>query len=764
QKIASSERDIEIGQQEIETQKKKIIDAKALFETNQKDMAENSKSLEKAKAELVAGEEQYNAMIVQVEKTKAEVKSLSDYIEANKGTMTQDEYLQYSVMVATAKGSMQFAEKQLPSVKANLEAGKKKVADGEAMRVSGAAAMEQAKITLANGDQDILDAEKKIEDGKLELERGKEEYELAKGDVVAEIDDAEKKLVNSEEEIKNTEKPTWYVLNRESIPAFTSFKGDADGIGAIGAVFPVIFFLVAALVSLTTMTRMVEEERTQIGTFKALGYSKTAIASKYVLYALLASLIGSVIGVLVGESFLPALVVKTYTMGYPHLQYNAINLHLGYAILATVLAVVCTTGATYIACHRALRSSPAELMRPETPKAGKRIMLENVDWIWLRLNFAQKAACRNLFRYKKRLFMTVLGVGGCMALLLVGFGIKDSVGAMTSNQFEKVWSYQGTAGVDTNMSRAEKRQMLSALNETVGVSEYLQSHREMTFSESPSGEQNAYITVPKDAAKFSEYVNLKSRVAKKAYTLDDSGVIITEKLADMLKVKIGDKITVRAGETDTPSEELVVNGIVENYIYHYIYMTPKVYKNIFSKEANLNSILLKTNAEDETELTDTLSNIEGINSLSMNSAAQKEVDKTMNNLLVIVFVMILSAGVLAFIVLYNLNNINITERKRELATLKVLGFYNNELAAYVYRENIILTVIGTIVGIGLGIVLHFFVMHSVETDMIMFGREIHILSYVLSILLTVVFSVLVNLTMLIKLKKIDMVESLKSVE
>ncbi|MEG2081270.1 MAG: ABC transporter permease, partial [Oscillospiraceae bacterium] len=271
-------------------------------------------------------------------------------------------------------------------------------------------------------------------------------------------------------------------------------------------------------------------------------------------------------------------------------------------------------------------------------------------------------------------------------------------------------------------------------------------------------------TVPKDAAKFSEYVNLKSRVAKKAYTLDDSGVIITEKLADMLKVKIGDKITVRAGETDTPSEELVVNGIVENYIYHYIYMTPKVYKNTFSKEANLNSILLKTNVEDETELTDTLSNIEGINSLSMNSAAQKEVDKTMNNLLVIVFVMILSAGVLAFIVLYNLNNINITERKRELATLKVLGFYNNELAAYVYRENIILTVIGTIVGIGLGIVLHFFVMHSVETDMIMFGREIHILSYVLSILLTVVFSVLVNLTMLIKLKKIDMVESLKSVE
>ena len=535
--------------------------------------------------------------------------------------------------------------------------------------------------------------------------------------------------------------------------------------GSIGSVFPVIFFLVAALVSLTTMTRMVEEQRTQIGTLKALGYTKGAIAAKYVLYALLATAIGSVLGVLLGESTIPLLTVNTYKLVYIGLHNTVVKPDVFDALLASLLAIICTTGATLAACYRVLSSWPALLMRPEAPKAGKRILLEKVGFIWKHLNFAQKAACRNLFRYKKRLFMTIAGVAGCMALLLVGFGLNDSIKSMTGNQFEKVWHFAGTAGINSEATRAEKRQSLAEVNTMNGVTEYLQTYRSMLYTDANGEEKTAYVIVPQDTSRMADYVNLSSRDGKNTYVMDDSGVIITEKLAKTLGVSVGDTVTFKTSETGTATEPVKVAGIVENYMYHYIYMTPNVYKQLFNETASLNTIFIKTDGtvDDET-LSKQLMDLSAINSVTMNSTTEKQISSVMNSLLFIVVILIVAAGLLAFVVLYNLNNINITERRRELATLKVLGFYNKELAFYVYRENIVLTIFGVIFGIVLGIILHAYVMSTIETDYIMFGKEMTALSYLASILLTVLFTAIVNFVMYFRLKKIDMVESLKSAE
>ena len=404
-------------------------------------------------------------------------------------------------------------------------------------------------------------------------------------------------------------------------------------------------------------------------------------------------------------------------------------------------------------------------MRPEAPKAGKRILLEKVGFIWKHLNFAQKAACRNLFRYKKRLFMTIAGVAGCMALLLVGFGLNDSIKSMTGNQFEKVWHFAGTAGINSEATRAEKRQSLAEVNTMNGVTEYLQTYRSMLYTDANGEEKTAYVIVPQDTSRMADYVNLSSRDGKNTYVMDDSGVIITEKLAKTLGVSVGDTVTFKTSETGTATEPVKVAGIVENYMYHYIYMTPNVYKQLFNETASLNTIFIKTDGtvDDET-LSKQLMDLSAINSVTMNSTTEKQISSVMNSLLFIVVILIVAAGLLAFVVLYNLNNINITERRRELATLKVLGFYNKELAFYVYRENIVLTIFGVIFGIVLGIILHAYVMSTIETDYIMFGKEMTVFSYLASILLTVLFTAIVNFVMYFRLKKIDMVESLKSAE
>lgn len=765
QTLLTAEAELESGKLEIEQRRQQIAELRALFDSGDQGIENGKAQIAEARAMLVQLEEQKLAIEKQIAADEKTIENMRAQLQKDAPYISTDEYYTRSMEIVRATATVEYYKNQLPTVEQSIESVKLRVETAEAFVENYPQAAASARVQIAEGEAQLAEAEKKIQDGEISLERAREDYEVAKEDADAELAAAQERLDKSEEDINNVETPVWYVLDRTSVSSYAAFKNDADSINAIGTVFPIIFFLVAALVALTTMTRMVEEERTQIGTLKALGYGKAAILAKYILYALLSTLLGSIAGVALGESLLPMLIIRTYRLVYTGLTSVVIEMHVLNAVVAAVLAVLATVGGTLIAGGRVLSQSPAALMRPEAPQAGRHTFIEDIDFIWLRLNFAQKAACRNLFRYKKRLFMTILGVAGCMALLLVGFGIRDSVEKAPEKQYGDVFEYQGTVGTDTALSRAERRQLLAKVGSVAGVTDYLQTKSIVTYAQTEHGETTAYLIVPQDTAKLGEYVHLQTRITNESFTLSDEGVLITEKFAKLLHVSVGDMITVKESKTAKPVGDVRVAGIVENYLNHYIYMTPNVYKELYGETASLNAALIRTEeGANVDEIAENILQISGVTSVAMNTAAQKQVDVMLENLAVIIAVMIIAAGLLAFIVLYNLNNINITERRRELATLKVLGFYDGELAAYVYRENVLLTIFGTVLGIVLGIVLHLFVMRTIATEMVMFGMEMDFTSYLFSVLLTIIFAVLVNLIMYFRLKKIDMVESLKSVE
>ena len=733
---------------------KKYEEENAILEENLLLVQNAEANLPLYRQQVADGERELNKAKEDLAELEAEVKKAEEQYESyiNDPNKTEEQKQNAKDSLLLAQGMYELSAKTLASKEEELNQAKKDLADLE--------------YAVANKNQLIAGSEK-LQKAKEELERGREKYEIAKQDAEAELEDAKVKLAEAEREINSMEIPVWYVLNRDAVESYMSFKNDTQSIGAIGTVFPIIFFLVAALVALTTMTRMVEEQRTQIGTLKALGYSKFTIIGKYILYAGLATVIGSVIGVFLGEFTIPYFIVSAYKTSYYNLGDTVVTLNIVHALVASLAAIICTIGATFFACYKELRAAPAQLMRPEAPKAGKRIFLENIDAIWERLNFGQKAAMRNLFRYKKRFFMTLFGVGGCMALLLVGLGIRDSVSAMANNQYGEVFKYDGIVSVDSTLTRAQRRAMLSDVSDISDITDYIQANRTMVYATgSNADEKNAHLVIPRDTDTFEEYISIRERGSLvDELELSDEGVIITEKYAKLLGISIGDSIYVRLSESDAYPKEVKVVGITENYIFNYIYMTPKLYQSLYNVTAETNVLLLKMEDAANTEdISSRLLKISGVNSVTMNEDELQELNTVINSLYFIVILMIVAAAVLAFVVLYNLNNINISERHRELATLKLLGFYDKELSAYVYRENVVLTLLGTILGIFLGILLHRFVMVTVETDVYMFGRELQPLSIVIGAVLTIIFALATNLIMYFRLKKIDMIESLKSVE
>ena len=766
QTLLTKEAELESGKLQIEQQRQQIEELRALFDSGDQSVENGKAQIAEARATINDLERQKKAIEDQIATDEAKIAQMQKELQADAPYISNEEYYQRSMEIIRATATVEYYKNQLPAIEQSIADVNERVTTAEQFIEDYPAAAAAARVKIAEGEAKLEEAEKEIQDGEIALERAKEDYELAAEDTEAEINAAQEKLDKSEDEINNVKLPKWYILDRTSIPSYATYKNDAQSIAAVGTVFPIIFFLVAALVSLTTMTRMVEEERTQIGTLKALGYKKSAITAKFVWYALLSTLLGSIVGVALGESLLPIVIIRTYRTVYMHLTQTVVQPHILNAVAATVLALLATVGGAVAASARVLSESPAALMRPEAPKIGKRTFVEDIDFIWMRLNFAQKAACRNLFRYKKRLFMTILGVAGCMALLLAGFGIRDSVEMLPEKQFDRIFSYQGTVGADTSLSRAERRQLLSKVASVEGVTEYLQTKSIVTYAETEKGDTSAYLIVPQDTVKLGEYVHLReARFPHDDVVLSDDGILITEKFAKTLGVSAGDMITMKEDETAEPVGDVRVAGVVENYLSSYIYMTPNIYKALYGETASLNAALIKVDPSADTNaVAEDLLDINGVTSVSMNATTQAQVNSMLGNLNVIIVLMILAAGLLAFIVLYNLNNINITERRRELATLKVLGFYPGELAAYVYRENVILTLFGTVLGIGLGFVLHWFVMQTVETETVMFGAEMRFTSYLFSVLLTVLFAVLVNALMYFRLKKIDMIESLKSVE
>ncbi len=738
----SGRQELEASKQQLESSRQQLEDSQAKVDQGQEELNANIDALNEQIDELNAAKEQYNALAASGaadDVTMAALNAMYEEIQKGESAVAQ-------------------AQAQIDAAKAELESGQQQIN-------SGWDQITQGEQKISDSEAQLADAEAEIADGWEEYYEGEAEAEQEIADGEQKIADAKDELADAEAEINDLEKPEWYIYDRSNLPDYTGYGENADRMRAIGEVFPAIFFLVAALISLTTMTRMVEEQRTQIGTLKALGYEKHSIAGKYLGYALLATVSGSAVGILFGEKVFPYIIINAYGIMYQHMHDIVIPYNLGYGLGAAAAALASTLLATILSCYKELREQAAELMRPPTPKQGQRVLLERVAFIWKRLNFSWKASIRNLVRYKKRLFMTIFGIGGCMALMLVGFGLKDSIFAIVDIQYGEIQLYDGNIILTDDAADEEKNNILTELDKDsamTGSTEGL-----LTQISVGNGDEwhDVYLDVPKDVEEFSEFVVLQDRVTNEKYELDDSGAVLTEKMAKELDVKPGDTITIR--DEDRGDLKVEISAVCENYMGHYLYMTPAYYEKVYGETPDYNSIFYKT-ADRITEEAERIGEealaLPGTLSISYTTDLREQVDNMLGALDEVIVVLIISAGMLAFVVLYNLNNINITERQRELATLKVLGFYNGEVAMYVYRENIVLTILGAIFGIILGKILHGFIIVTVEIESVMFGRNIDLSSFVYGFLLTLLFSLLVNGAMYFKLKKINMVESLKSVE
>ncbi len=733
-----------------------------------KTQLENTKQ-EKLKQAGFATEADLEAQITSLTEQKEDLDAKETALLQQEETLAaqEEELLSAGRQITDGKSQIAAARAQLDSAKSQITDGKAQIQSAWALLNEKEGTLNASKAQLASGEQELADGRSEYEQAAKEAEEQITDGQAKITDGEKQLTDAKQKIADAKAEIKKIENPKWYVQTRED--ALTEYQGygdNADRMRSIGKVFPVLFFLVAALISLTTMTRMVEEQRVQIGTMKALGYGKAAIAGKYIGYALIATLGGSIFGVLIGEKILPFIIIYAYMILYKHLPAILVPYHMSYALQASVIAVACTLIATVASCYKELAAEPAELMRPAAPKQGKRILLERIGIIWKHLNFTWKSTVRNLIRYKKRFFMTVFGIGGCMALMVVGFGLKDCIYEIVSLQYGKVQFYDAATYLSDDISEENRQQIQEYLDQNADVKETIEARMQKTDVKSASAKKSLYLMVPSDDEKIEDFLSFHSRTNKdEVYSLKKDEVILTEKMASLLNVKVGDQLTIE--DEDRGDQTVTIGAICENYMSHYLYLSPEKYEELYGKEAEYNTIIysVKDGRDDQIEKIGTkLLTMDGVLNVSYTSSIEGRLDDMLKSLNLVIVVLIVSAGMLAFVVLYNLNNINITERQRELATLKVLGFYDGEVASYVYRENILLTIIGSVVGMVLGNLLHRYIILTVEVEEAMFGRQIHWQSYLYSFLFTVAFSLFVNWVMFYKLKKIDMVESLKSVE
>ena len=777
--LADARQELRDARAELNSGEKDLENAKAELESGESQLASGKQEYEEGLEKLNSGKEEYREGLQQYVEARDEYKEQRAQLTASKQALNEaaaqygvslknltpeygELYEQYQAYLA-GKEQIDAAQEELLATKNQLVAAREELESSEIRLKNAKAELDRSEKELEERRAEYEQAVKELKEGREEYEEGLAEYQSEKKKAEKEFAKAEKELQDAKDEVDKLEKGEWYILDRNMIQSYVEFGQDSERIGAIGRVFPMIFFLVAALVSLTTMTRMVEKERTQMGTMKALGYHKMQIAGKYLIYAALATVFGSILGVIAGELILPRIIIIAYCMMYIGLYGVVTPIHLDLGIYASIAAFVSTIGATLFSSYRALQEVPAQLMRPEAPKEGKRVLLERIPFIWKHISFSWKSSIRNLLRYKKRFFMTIIGIGGCMALLLVGFGLNNSIYAITDNQYQKIHVYDMMVDFDEDEDDLE-----DCMNEVLERSEITSGIKVRNTSmdiETDQGSKTAYVIVPEDREKINEYIKFQDRTSDAVYQLNDDGVIITEKVANMLEIEPGDQIRLKEG--DTKAVDVTVIAVTENYLQHFVFLSQDLYQELYGKEPVYNELICNIESQDEAfeeDLSETLLKQDGVNAVSFVSDTEGEMADMLGNLDIVVFVLVFSAGLLAFVVLYNLNNINIEERRRELATIKVLGFYQSELAAYVYRENVLLTLIGTFFGIFMGIALHRYVILTAEVDYIMFGREIFPQSYVYSIILTFLFAVIVNFVMYFKLKQIDMVESLKSIE
>ena len=758
--IIQAENEIALGEYKINDGKVALESGKKTFE-DEKVKAEEQ--INTAKITLKTLEDTMVNLNARI-KEKEDALKKPNITEAEKNVITQE----LNVLIKTRdelNNGITYINNEITSGENQLQKAEKELKEREQQLKDAERTLRESKIKLEEGkkvaEAQFRASKEELAKGKEELAKGKKEYEAGKEKFDKEIAAAEAKLNKAEGEIKNIQEPSWIVLDRNSHYSYVDYKNNADSIDKIAKVFPLFFFLVAALVCLTTMTRMVDEQRINIGTLKALGYSKNKIASKYLIYSLSASFLGSIVGLMIGFTLFPIVIFDAYGIMY-NLPKVQLEFNIPISILITVVSIAVTTLSALFACYAELKESPANLMRPKAPKEGKRILIERITFIWKRLSFIGKVTVRNIFRYKKRFFMTVFGIAGCTALLVTGFGIKDSIETIVDKQFGDIFKYNLSINIDKDYSKSEKLEFSEELKENDKVNDALMLLSENAKISTDKGDKDLSIIVPENLRTVSDFINFKNRKSKEELTLSDSGIILSEKAAESTNVKVGDELKIKV---DNKEYSFKVSGITENYTFNYAYISPKYYKDIFNSEPNYNSLIVSANDMDnQEEFSKDIMENQIVKGVSFNTSIKENFDNIIKSLNYVVLVMIVSAGALAFVVLYNLTNVNISERIREIATIKVLGFYDNEVSAYIYRENIILTIFGVLFGSLLGVLLHRFIIFTVEIDNMMFGRSIDFTSFLYSAILTILFAILVNISMYYKLKKVKMVESLKSVD
>ena len=710
-----------------------------------KEKKDTYKKLDDAKKKINKSEKELknnlNKLNTNEKKAKETFKNKKQEIETNKkkindGISTLKKNISY---IESIGGDTATLKIQLSSLESNL----KKLNDGYNTLIK------EEKNTY----KELSNAKTKINNGKKELEKAKKELESNRKKADTEFEDAYKKIEDAKKEIDELEKPEWYILDLDSNVGYYSFSQDSERINKLAKVFPLLFYIVAVLVSLTTMTRMVEEERGELGTLKSLGYNDSQILFKYIIYALLATTIGSILGVIIGSKTIPSIIYGMYSLMYT-LGDFVNTFDITSAFLGSIIAIGCILLSTYLAVKKSLKEVPAELLRPKSPAAGKRVFLEKIPFIWKHLTFSRKVTVRNVFRYKKRFLMTILGIAGCTGLIITGFGIQDCITDMVPNQYEEIFNYDLEITFNKDSKSLDKDyEEISKLKEFNGT---LKVNKEAIDILNKDTNQTVQLIVPFD--KYNDFIKIQDRKTKKQYNLKDK-IYVSEKLYKLLNLKENDKLKIKL---DNKEYNLNVGGSTENYIMHYIYMSKEVYNS-----DSYNTMLVKVNnLTDETrkELSIKLKEYDSVSKLTYNSLSRTIFDDAMENFGQVSLILIVSAGLLAFVVLYNLSSINISERKRELASIKVLGFYDKEVYNYISRENKILTFIGMLLGCLIGYVLTMYIIKTCELDITMFSPKISINSYIYSLGITLIFTILVDIATYFSLKHIKMVESLKSVE
>lgn len=801
-KLQKAKADVDKGTKELSANTAKINDGFISYYQGEKELTENRTKLESAMAELDDGLQKLSSLSdlsksigqtvlayenIALDKANPMPEELSSLVSAseNLNVFTQnqfdfkDSFTKYLYAVPQSEEKYQLktmllsvtdgAQSSLSSQKEQLMAQKTQISDNMAKINQGFETLESTRLQLEDGQKQLAVARRKLADGKTEYEKGIKELEKNKTEGEQKLKDAEidiekgkSEILDARHDLNELGSPEWYIFDRTDNPGYGEFSDDAERVDRIAKVFPVFFIIVAALVCLTTMTRMVEEQRTEIGTLKSLGYGKGASVAKYLVYAISATLIGSILGLLLGFNILPKVIFNAYRIMYV-LPDVLLPFRWDYALWCTGIASLVTGLAAYSACSLELREVSAQLLRPKPPKTGKRVLLERVGFIWKRLSFLQKVTARNLFRYKKRIYMTVVGVAGCTALMMAGFGLQHSITSIVDRQYDEIFIYDALGISKDNLSSLELNEIDSQLKSNPNIL----SHRfilqeNMTFSFGKN-KHEAYLFVPSSLEDLPQYIKLRERSGHKELPLSNDGIIINEKLSKLLDISVGESllITLDSGS----KKELKVTGISENYLMNYVYMTPEKYKEITGSDYKTNAFIMNMGeGYDKDDFSTGLLKNNNILAVSYSSDGGAKFRDIVGSLNYIVLVLIICAGSLAFVVLYNLANINVEERLREIATIKVLGFYDREVSSYIFRESIISAMMGMLLGLVLGIPFLKFIIQTAEVDAVMFNPQINAGSFIYSSLLTVIFTLIVNYATHFRLKRVDMVSSLKSVE